>query len=988
MVCLLVALVGAVAAAGWEEDFRFQPNNRRPALEVCYTSATRDAFEIRAADYALVGQLAAPHRLVERESGQTWLELSVTGSDGTHYDTVNTKPTSRINLYRRGPYYCEIHWLELQVSDSSGQLAPLRGDLALYCYPEKLLASITWHATADFTAQTMKYSGVHGERMFTPEPFKTGTHQTFAFPVFGEQEPLPDSAWQTVDAHSPIRYDRVRGCYRIGSHNPGGFEQHCFEYPNYREQVKFAVRNDGPPRKVYVCHETSSGVPGLVEGGVVLDAEGHPLPLTVQVSKNFAGEKEERFYNPQDTPFSETFFPLYLGEGESQTLTSLHLYQNWGSHMTKHFSSLGAWMDYFHSSTGVTETTCYVPFNFGGLSGVTIADFRAMSQETYWNGQPQHDNVAGHCFLSYHDGQQWQYLDYRGTTYESTGPNWMDIGLKFLSTDGKIQATVRTWEYPQADELRNFIRVRYEALEPLTVSNARENFRLLSVRSHIQRLDYTHTAASELPAVVLDLSKSGFAVTGHPLPRQNSFLAIYGEKKGSNAIVIRDWRAEIGPAMSVLVERESRRRGKEAPQRADTRLLLVSNAEEVRLDKGDVIEFDAFWLPYGEIGGARIPQRETVCYGSAAPRISQVEVGAKVTDFPPEVRAENNTAIFTYEGGRSLVAVLVSGLTDYRYPRIYREESSGWVPLLQARRGALDGVQVNIAPDGRFVAALLVPGGQPPQRLKVVAGEADAPRARIQVTAAPQMPGRERMHAAAVRAPWMSTPIKFRFPETVHTDALDFIDHVVAELDPRADAAALAKTWSADEAGTLGFQWNVERRLIGGRLSPNEDDVDLEFWVDNRQRATHINVQFCAVLTGTVFADPELSRTYLHSGGQWVKMSETDRGGHDRALTHYPVAGGPELQVPPPWGKGGVTADTDVVAVVSEDGQYVFAVAWPQARSILSNAHIPCVHADPIIPFCEAGRRVYVRGKLYLLRGTLDDLYRRVQRDILRRIGG
>ena len=299
------------------------------------------------------------------------------------------------------------------------------------------------------SAQTVSYTGLHGERTFTPEPFSAGSHQMFAFPVFNEAEPLPDSAWTTVEAHTPMQYDAVRGCYTIGSHNPGGFEEHFFEHPNYRELVTFTVRNDDVPRKIYICHETSSGSRGQVEGGVVLDADGHPLPLTVQVSKNFAGEKEERFYNPPDTPFSENYFPLYLDAGESQTLTSVHLYQNWGRHMTKHFSSLGAWMDYFHSSTGVTETTCYVPFKFGGLPGVAIADFRAMSQDTFWNGQPQHDNVAGHSFLSYHDGQQWQYLTYRGTTYDSTGPNWMDIGLEYLSSDGKIRATFARGSIPR-----------------------------------------------------------------------------------------------------------------------------------------------------------------------------------------------------------------------------------------------------------------------------------------------------------------------------------------------------------------------------------------------------------------------------------------------------------------------------------------------------------------------------------------------------------
>lgn len=49
----------------------------------------------------------------------------------------------------------------------------------------------------------------------------------------------------------------------------------------------------------------------------------------------------------------------------------------------------------------------------------------------------------------------------------------------------------------------------------------------------------------------------------------------------------------------------------------------------------------------------------------------------------------------------------------------------------------------------------------------------------------------------------------------------------------------LATGWSTDEAGTLSFQGDVERRTIGGRLSPSEDDVDLEFWMDNRNKGTH-----------------------------------------------------------------------------------------------------------------------------------------------------
>ena len=496
------------------------------------------------------------------------------------------------------------------------QLAPLKGDLTLYCYPEKILASITWHAVGDFEARSLRIEGVCSHRLL-PAPFRKGTKQMFAFAVFGEEAPLPDTAFESLEAKVPMRYDTVRGCYTIGSLSEGGFQGHFYHHPNRYETARFSVSNPGEPRKIYVCHENIGGDKGSVEGGVLLDAEGHPLPIVVQISKNFAGEKEERFYNPADTPFSETIFPLHLDAGERCTLTSLKLYQNWGRHMVKQFSSLGAWMDYFHSSTGVTETTCYVPFKFAGLPGVDVADFRAMSQHAFWPGQPQHDNVAGHSFLSYDAGQGWTYLEYVGTTYHSTGPNWMDIGLEYLSTDGKIKATVRTFELPQADELRNFIRVRYDVLQPLTVKNAPEDFRLLTVASWVQNLRYKWFAATGGADTELTFSQNGFPVRGASIPRRNAFVAMYGEPKGSNAIVLRSWETKVGgkdfgPAASVWCE-----------TKGDTRLLLVPDTETLELQPGDHIQFDAFWLPYGEVNGGARRNAKARCLGPrrrASPR--------------------------------------------------------------------------------------------------------------------------------------------------------------------------------------------------------------------------------------------------------------------------------------------------------------------------------------------------------------------------------
>ena len=977
---LVIGVSCCCRAWGWKKDFGHQPVEARPKLEVRYTDGSRTAFEVIADAYHLVGQLRRPHCLRDAETGKEWLSLVAVDQDGTEYSSRYAEPDSRINLYRRGPYLCEVHWLDVQVADAQGSLAPLKGDLALYCYPDKILTSITWHATKDFTANVVGARGIV-EEAFTPAPFKAHTQQMFAFPLFGETDPLADIAFEDLDAVRGMRYDRVRGCYTIGSLGSGGFQGRFYHHPNRYDTVRFRVQNDAGPRTIYVCHENTGGDKGSVECGVLLDEEGHPLPIVVQISKNFSGEKEEPFYNPEDTSFSETYFPLFLDPKECRTVTSLHLYQNWGNHMVKQFSSLGAWMDYFHSSTGVTETTCYVPFKFGGLPGVDIADFRAMSQRVFWPGQPQHDNVAGHSFLWFHDGDQWQYMTYRGTTYRSTGPNWMDIRFEYLSTDGAVRATVDSLELPQVDELRQFIKVRYDILKPVTVPNARENFRALTAASWVQRLRYTHFAATGMDDTALAFGSDHYAVLGHPLPAENSFLAVYGDGKGGNAFVVRRWTASIagasvGPAASVYCEKSG-----------DTRLLLAADADELRLEPGDCVEFEAVLMPFGSMTSADAVQRETVAYGSAAPRVIRVKWGKKENDFPAVVRARRNRAEFTIQGGRDVVPVIVTNLEDYRFPRLYQKAERGWRLLPQARVGQLDGVQTFCDGSGKFGAVFLVHSDNAPQTLQITAGKEaeDAGRIRVTPLIAPADPtgAAQLQHAVHIQATWMETPLSLRFPETLHTDALDFIDHRRDDMPPRKDPAGLAKVWEKSEGGSIWFEWEFDNQVAGGRLSPNTDCVDLEFWLENRRpEAVNLGLQFCPVLAGTIFEDRKLERTWGLFGGEWKRLAETDRGPGRFELCHYRVAGAPKFDVPLPWGRSNDLLDIGVVVVASPDEKYLFAIAWPECGRVLTNAGIPCVHSDPPAHSVPPGKRFHMRGKVFLMEGTLDDLLRRVRREI------
>ncbi|MHC4567214.1 MAG: hypothetical protein ACYTE3_15835, partial [Planctomycetota bacterium] len=281
----------------WGNDFRLQPIEHRPVLEVRYTDSEREAFEILAQEYHIVGQLRRPHFLRDARSNELWLKLSMTNRAGEVYAGEFSASRSRINLYRRGPYFCEVHWLDITLAGESGEAMPLKGDLALYCYPHKLLASITWHATEALDGQVLAVGG-KVEHEFTTQPFVVGEPQTYSFAIFGEEPPLPESALKTITGETALKYDPVRGCYTIGSHNPGGFQEHFYHHPNHYETVQLQIDNDDRDRVIYICHKTVSGSRGQVEGGVLLDAGGHPLPVTVQISKNFSGEKEEKFYNP------------------------------------------------------------------------------------------------------------------------------------------------------------------------------------------------------------------------------------------------------------------------------------------------------------------------------------------------------------------------------------------------------------------------------------------------------------------------------------------------------------------------------------------------------------------------------------------------------------------------------------------------------------------------------------------------------------------
>ena len=815
--CLLAG--GVAMAADWTRDFAAQPVAARPRLEARYTDASRTAFVIEAERYRLTFDLHSKRGQGLREimvggrnlvgDGGAWVE-AVAG--GKTYSSRRSLEPSRVNLYRRGPYYTEVHWLDMALSAGPGDALPIKGEVVFHCYPEKVHLSVLLHVTgpvsADRAALVLNFprqrhhlhsqlsasslqagqpgmafpvspgdsllvGGEDGELVllwpapgavdsvvFTesvargyrvenrflagawkagdvvplhleclPLPAKLPHQEREAWPE-NERQPLPIF---TAVPGTALGYDPVRGCYRVHTDNPGGFSYH-YQHPNDYETARVTLANDSRPRKVYLCHDTGAN-PGSVECGVVLDEAGHPLPLLVQASKNFAGEKEEPFYNPQDTPFSETFFPLYLAPGETRTFTSLHLYQNWGNHPLKQFSSLGAWMDYYHMSTGVTETTCYVPFKFGGLPGVDIADLRPMSG-TMWTSQPQHDNVAGHSFLGYFDGA-WHYLDYLGTTFHSTGPNWAWVTLRQRSDDGKVAAALDVFEFPQPDELRSFVHLRYDFTGPFTIVNAREHLRLLNITTAIQSLRYQRVAWSGAAGVqTRPLPPSdGFTLAGEPLAGEAPFAALYACPHGNNAYVVRRFAARLGgkegirPAVSVYAGKDG-----------NAILMLVPDLGRVSIRPGDYVEADLMLMPYGtERDDWQPAAREAERYGAHAPRVVAVSTGKKLSDFPVRVQVEGSGETqFAIEGGYGVIPLLVEGARRYDgVPHLMREEAPGrWVLVEHSHQG-YDGHQLYVTPQGTFGMVFLLHTDGSRQHLRAWMGGKALPQGTLPAPPAP-----------------------------------------------------------------------------------------------------------------------------------------------------------------------------------------------------------------------------------------------------------
>ncbi len=475
-----------------------------------------------------------------------------------------------------------------------------------------------------------------------------------------EMRPLTDAAIGIQGGHW-LGYDPAAGIYTATlAHNGGAFAfDPSFHNPTRRMTAAFDVANDAVTRKALFRLSTSTG---NLEAGVLTDPYGFPLPIPAFVCKNFAGEMEE----PEDTGYGDVYFPISLAANERMRFTVHPLTHGWGIWPLKQVSSIRFFLIYWHCSTGASETTCWSMDWMAAKGSIFhIPDFRPMSGP-FWSGQPQHDCQHWPGWLQYNGAKG--RLCYERTVFDSIAPNLARFTMHFHTSDNAARARVEAWEAPQRDESRTMVRLRYDWDKPCVIEgDARRNFRWLNMnhfRWRNEMLLWTGPDGSTVRRTVP--ASDDFVLLGEPMSPQSPFMASEGPGDKYNVLtLVRSFRARLGgkeydrPALSAAFDAQ------------DASSWLTVDAEKLELQPGDWLEADVMLMPHGEPTPPGFKaERERNRFGLRPVTIT-VTHGAKVSDYPPHVRAADDVAAFSIEGGHGDLPIIVDGMGGWKAPLLW-----------------------------------------------------------------------------------------------------------------------------------------------------------------------------------------------------------------------------------------------------------------------------------------------------------------------------
>jgi len=213
----------------------------------------------------------------------------------------------------------------------------------------------------------------------------------------------------------------------------------------------------------------------------------------------------------------------------------------------------------------------------------------------------------------------------------------------------------------------------------------------------------------------------------------------------------------------------------------------------------------------------------------------------------------------------------------------------------------------------------------------------------------------------------------FRMPEYMYYDEKSARNRTPYGVD-----------WAVNPSRTelrfrCGLPAEVKQELgldFDGVITAGDDAIDYTLTVRNvgterweRQRMLLFCLQ-CYRAAG--MRDYEALRTFVRKDGQWLTMNDVVEGefkSHRMCGVHVTEADGNGYE--------------RIAARVTEDGGTVLGIATDIASSLSFNFQdrIACLHSNPHWGLLKPGEERIAKGRIYLLSGTLDDLWRRYTAD-------
>lgn len=268
---------------------------------------------------------------------------------------------------------------------------------------------------------------------------------------------------------------------------------------------------------------------------------------------------------------------------------------------------------------------------------------------------------------------------------------------------------------------------------------------------------------------------------------------------------------------------------------------------------------------------------------------------------------------------------------------------------------------------------------------------AAASHVRIEPAALPAHATYPHTVGVDIFAPWQQQGHwTLRAPETLGSDhGLLFIDHERPDMLPVAWPVH-PLSWRRLDDGALFLACELDNRcllVVKAIPCPNGVSIVCRFTNAGAHALSNLGTQFCLVQTHvSEFRDPRGKRTFIYSQGRWIRLCDTKPGlpKGERPFfiitNTYDLAPWSDVTIPRSWGAE-EQADVPLIATVSKDGRRLIGLAFDNSYKIMSNCEIPCIHADPKFADCPPGETVEIRGRVYLLEGSLNDLLACFQRD-------